>query len=326
MVGARHATGRLRRRAGLAVAMLFVVPVAFGDDAAGWLQRASTAARQLNYMGTVAYEHDSRVETSRLIHLFDANGEAEKLSSLDGPAQESFRVNEQIRCFYPDAKVMRIDARTSHNAFPSLLPQQVNTLAAFYTLRKAEIARVAGLQTQAYVFEPKDNVRYGHKFWADIGTGLLLKARLLDEKNSAVEQFAFSEIQIGVKLDRDAVQPMFTTPPADWQVIETQPGDVAPKDTGWTVKYVPPGFTKVIEGMRKFHDKSAPVAHLVFSDGLVAISVFVEPTPAAPQAVGSSQEGGVNFYRRQLDDHLVTVLGEAPGATVRQIAYSVSHR
>ena len=26
------------------------------------------------------------------------------------------------------------------------------------------------------------------------------------------------------------------------------------------------------------------------------------------------------------DDHLVTVLGEAPGATVRQIAYSVGRR
>jgi len=92
------------------------------------------------------------------------------------------------------------------------------------------------------------------------------------------------------------------------------------------VKYLPPGFSKVIEGERRFHDKTMPVVHFVYSDGLVAISVFVEPSPAAPQAVGPSQEGGVNFYRRQLDDHLVTVLGEAPGATVRQIAYSVSRR
>ena len=46
-------------------------------------------------------------------------------------------------------------------------------------------------------------------------------------------------------------------------------------------------------------------------------------TPATPQPVGLSQQGGVNVYSRQLNEHLVTVLGEAPGATVRQIAYSV---
>ena len=101
---------------------------------------------------------------------------------------------------------------------------------------------------------------------------------------------------------------------------------VSPKDTGWMVKDLPPGFTKVIEGYRTLRGKPAQVAHLVFSDGLVAVSVFIEPTPANPQPVGLSQQGGINVYSRQLDDHLVTVLGEAPGATVRQIAYSVIRR
>jgi len=48
--------------------------------------------------------------------------------------------------------------------------------------------------------------------------------------------------------------------------------------------------------------------------------------PQAPQLIGSSQQGGINVYSRQLDEHLVTVLGETPGATVRQIAFSVAHR
>jgi len=53
---------------------------------------------------------------------------------------------------------------------------------------------------------------------------------------------------------------------------------------------------------------------------------LVEPTPEVPQQIGLSQQGGVNVYSRQLKDHLVTVLGETPGATVRQMAYSVAHR
>ena len=81
-----------------------------------------------------------------------------------------------------------------------------------------------------------------------------------------------------------------------------------------------------MEGFRKLRGRQDPVAHLVFSDGLVAISVFVEPLPPAVGGTGLSQQGGLNIYSVKLDDHLVTALGEAPGATVRQIANSVQQR
>lgn len=316
------------RRAGVIAVTLFVIPAAFcqdgGQDGAEWLQRAATAAQQLNYVGTVVYQHGGRVEMSRLVHLFDASGESEKLFNLDGPAREVIRNNDVVRCYYPDAKVVMVEPRTQHNAFPSLLPAQLVTLTTYYFLRKAEVARVAGLETQAYVFEPKDGQRYGHKFWADIGSGLLLKARLINERNEPVEQFAFSDIQLGAKLDREMTKPPFSVMPPDWQLRESARSEIASKDTGWVVKDLPAGFTKVVEGYRNLRGKPAPVAHLVFSDGLVSISVFIEPTPPAPQPVGLSQQGGINVYSRQLSDYLVTVMGEAPGATVRQIAYSVN--
>ncbi len=50
-----------------------------------------------------------------------------------------------------------------------------------------------------------------------------------------------------------------------------------PQDTGWTVGRLPPGFAKIIEGFRTLRGKREPVAHLVYSDGLVAVSVFIEP-------------------------------------------------
>ncbi len=322
----RRANPQLLRTGLVVVASLLVVPPAVGQDAAEWLQRAAVAARTLNYVGTVANQHGSRIETSRLIHFSDAGSEYEKLTNLDGPARDVVRVNEQVRCYYSDAKLVRVEPRALHNVFPSLLPQQLSTLAEYYNFRKAETARIAGLETQAYVFEPKDGMRYGHKFWADTGTGLLLKARLLNEKNETIEQFAFTDIQIGAKLDPDMFKPPFPTTPSDWQVRESAQGDVSPQETGWVVKDLPPGFSKVVEGYRTLRGKPDKVAHLVFSDGLVAVSVFVETTPSTPQPVGLSQQGGVNMYSRPLNEHLVTVLGEAPGATVRQIAYSVSHR
>jgi sigma-E factor negative regulatory protein RseB len=72
--------------------------------------------------------------------------------------------------------------------------------------------------------------------------------------------------------------------------------------------------------------RTEPVAHIVYTDGLVAVSVFVEAMPGTPQVLGLSQQGAINVYKRQLDEFLVTVLGETPGVTVRQIANSVMHR
>jgi sigma-E factor negative regulatory protein RseB len=320
------ASGRLVAGAVVGLTALLWLPAALADDAAEWLQQAAGAARQLNYVGTLLYQHDGRVETSRVVHMVDRGGEHEKLFNLDGPAREVIRNNSEVRCYYPDAKLVRIEPRSYRNAFPSLLPQQLDTLAAYYYFRKAEVARVAGIDTQAFVFEPKDGMRYGHKLWADMNSGLLLKAQLLNEHNLPIEQFVFTDIQIGGKIDRDTVRPTYRPPPPDWQTRQSLPGDVVQQDTGWTVKELPPGFSKIVEGYRTLRGKVGPVAHLVYSDGLVAVSVFVEPMPEAPQPTGSSQQGGINVYSRQLDQNLVTVLGETPGATVRQIADSVAHR
>jgi len=64
----------------------------------------------------------------------------------------------------------------------------------------------------------------------------------------------------------------------------------------------------------------------VFSDGLVAVSVFIEPRSSVPVQSGPLQQGALNVYSMKVDDQMVTALGEVPGATVRQIAASVARR
>lgn len=308
-----------------ALALAFA-PAVLAQDAALWVARAAGAARTLNYVGTIVYQHGPRVETSRLIHLADGGQELEKLVSLDGPAREVIRSQGEVRCYYPDAKVVRVEPRTIRNVFPSLSPEQQQSLTQYYDFRKAEVARIAGRDTQAYVFEPKDGLRYGHKFWADVETGLLLKARLLNERGDIVEQFAFMEITVGPKIDRDLVKPTWPATPPDWQVKQGSSGQMVADDTGWTVTKLPPGFAKIMEGYRKLRGKGDPVAHLVFSDGLVAVSVFIESRSSVPVQSGHLQQGGLNVYSMKVDDRLVTALGEVPGATVRQIAASVARR
>lgn len=312
--------------AALMLALAVGTPAALAQNTLSWLARAAEAAKTLNYVGTIVYQHGSRIETSRLIHRSESGVESEKLLSLDGPPREVIRSQDEVRCYYPDAKLLRIEPRTFRNAFPTLSEHQQKALAHHYTVRQGDVERVAGLDAQVWVFDPKDRYRYRQKFWVDLGSGLLLKLRIYDGHNETVEQFAFTDLTVGGTIDRQMVQPKWTGTPRDWKVQQLALGGVQSKDTGWEVTRLPPGFVKTGEGFRSLHGKREPVAHLVFSDGLVAVSVFVEPASSAPRASGHANIGGINVFVRQLDDHVVTALGEAPGAAVRRIANSVTQR
>jgi sigma-E factor negative regulatory protein RseB len=320
---------RYAARAFLALSLTSAVTFAVeasAEDATRWLERAAQAAKSLNYAGTIVYQHNGHVETSRLVHMFDAGQEQEKLVSLDGPAREVIRSSAEVRCYFPDAKVIRIEPRTFRNVFPSLSAEQLRNLSQYYDAKMVISERVAGHWTQVMIFEPKDGLRYGHKFWADAITGLLIKARLVDDRGEVVEQFSFTDVAINEKIDRDMVKPSWASAPPDWQVKQGSFGEMLPKETGWSVSKLPGGFQKIMEGYRTLRGKREPVVHLVYSDGLVAISVFVEPIALASVQTGVSQQGALNVYTTKNEDHLITVLGEAPPAAVRQIAQSVARR
>jgi sigma-E factor negative regulatory protein RseB len=292
--------------------------------AAQWLMRVTQAARTLNYSGTISVRQGTRVDTFRLAHMFESDQESEKLLSLDGPAREIVRSATEVRYYFPDAKVVRIEPRTIRNVFPSLSPEQTANLTQYYEFKLTPGGRVAGRITEMATFEPRDGMRYAHRFWADATTGLLLRSRLVNERGEVIEEFAFQDVAYNAKLDKEMVRPSWTSVPSDWQVTQAGPGDFKSDDTGWTVNKVPPGFIKISEGFRRLAGKRHPAAHLVFSDGLVAISVFVEPYTVTQTQIGLTQAGGLAQYSTRSDAYRVTVIGEAPPATVQQIAQSVS--
>jgi sigma-E factor negative regulatory protein RseB len=72
-----------------------------------------------------------------------------------------------------------------------------------------------------------------------------------------------------------------------------------------------------------------PVDHLVFTDGLASVSVFVEEkshlnsSPDEPPVDESARVGSSSAFSTFIDGHKVTAVGEVPPATVRFIANSV---
>jgi sigma-E factor negative regulatory protein RseB len=93
----------------------------------------------------------------------------------------------------------------------------------------------------------------------------------------------------------------------------------------WMVLNHPAGFRKVMEAIRTIHGKQA--AQLVFSDGLAAVSVFVEPGVAGARAAQElSHQGAINVFTRPHAGYVITTLGEAPATTLMLFSNSVTLR
>jgi sigma-E factor negative regulatory protein RseB len=296
-------------------------------DALGWLQRIHEATEKLSYTGTFVYRSGDQTETSRIIHSVGRSGARERLETLDGQRREIVRSGDEVKCFLPDSMTVKVDTQTDHMVFPKLLPENLQDISEHYDVSKGGIERVAGYACQAIVLTPRDKMRYGHKLWADTSTGMLLKAQTLDEKNEVVEQFAFTQIAIGGKIDRGQLKSRFLAKSRGWRVENSGAVATSLTASGWTIRPELPGFRKVTE-MKRTQGGSSEVGHVVYSDGLAAVSVFIEPmakkTSLPPP--GLSRQGAINIYSLQLENHLVTVVGEAPAESVKKLAESVEYR
>lgn len=297
-----------------------------GDATEGltWLRKMVSASTQTNYSGTFVYQHRGLSETSRIAHYANpAGGVFEKLETLDGPAREVIRSNDQVTCYLPRTKTVIIEQRNAR-LLPALLPEGLTGVTENYTVKTGEVDRVAGHECQIVALAAKDSLRYGRQFCVEIRSGLPLRVRTFNEKNEAVESFAFTQVMIGGSFNRDKVKSKFATRSQGWHVDRSALNvSERPADSGWVVNNQPAGFKKLMEVTRMVAGRAGSVAQIVFSDGIAAVSVFIESMPKERPGQTLTHQGAVNIYTRSIADHMVTVLGEAPAATIMQIANSL---
>jgi sigma-E factor negative regulatory protein RseB len=172
------------------------------------------------------------------------------------------------------------------------------------------------------VLQPKDNLRYGYKLYADAASGMLLRAVTFDAAGQHVEEFTFTQIRLG-GVTRDMVRPRHAG--REWRVEDA--GAAPTRLAGWGLAAELPGFHKIIELKRRLGE-SRPAGQMVFSDGLAAVSVFIEPLESRRErsATGLASMGAIHIYTREVANHMITVVGEAPAESVQRIADAVEFR
>lgn len=291
-----------------------------------WLQRVASGARETTYTGTVVHSAGGAAFTSRVVHVFRDGNEIERIESLDGPRQEIVRVNDHIQCFHPDSKTIRTDKRVSARFFPSLLLAPPAVVAESYHVRLGGVERVAGKDCQWVVLDPKDELRFAHRLCAHLATGLPLRSVMLGPlpRRPVLEQYSFTDLKLGREVAQQEVRSTYEPLSADWRRDRQADEETRPASTGWSVLSLPRGFRLVHELQRKFPGRPHAASQLVYSDGLAALSVFIEPAASAAELREAlTQEGGLSIYTRPMGELRVTVLGEVPLAAVQQVGRGV---
>ena len=297
-----------------------------GDrEARQWLERMSEALATRNYEGRFFHLRDSRSESMRIFHRVDKGRVTERLVSLDGSGREIIRNQTEVVCYLPDRRTVLVEKRTDDSTLLAAVPSYNEQLEAHYNIERGPFTKALGRRTQVIMVQPRDQFRYGYRLWLDDETAMPLKSQLFDSNGNVIEQILFAELNFRDRIPADSLKPSVSGDGFRWVRQDAQPRFAEGQVRGWEVIRLPAGFRLTSWRMQIIAGSRVPVQHLVYSDGLASVSVFIEPNdPQAQPMRGLAKVGGAFAFSRALDGHQVTAVGEVPPVTVEAIATGVT--
>ncbi len=288
------------------------------------INQMSRASRELNYDGIFIYSRGKKMDTMRIIHKVDDEGEHERLVSLTGYAREVIRDKNSVTCIFPDNQAVMVEKSRPRKLLSNQLPEPIEKIAEHYRFSVAGMDRVADRTTWVVNIVPRDNYRYGYQLWIDEEHKLLLKSELKGRKGRLLEQILFTQINVMDNIADDLLKPAISGAGYTWynNVVDEQP--VHSGGGTWQVTWMPNGFVMSDQVKQVTNTDKMPVNHMIYTDGLATVSVFVEKIENEQDMIeGPTRMGGVNTFAISANGYQVTAVGEVPQKTVQLIADSV---
>jgi sigma-E factor negative regulatory protein RseB len=337
MTRPRHAIAYWLAPCALVGALLAGVaqPARGADDPRDWLQRMNKALATRNYDGTFFHISGGRVETMRIVHRVRSGRVSERLQSLDGSGREFVRANGELTCYLPDQHTVLVEPREDRGPFLGSLPQFDSTVSDFYRIEALPQAHILGRPAKVIAVNPKDQFRFGYRLWLDETSAMPLKTQLCDSRGQVIEQIFFARLDMPENIPDSDLAPTVRTDGMRWVRQGPSPDNPSGALAAYRASQLPPGFRLTVQGAQTLGGASAPASHLVYSDGLATVSVFVEEqkmsagvasapdTQIQPPMQGLARVGSGYAFSTIVQGHQVTAVGEVPAQTVEFIAHSV---
>jgi len=299
--------------------LLLASQSAVAGDVSDLLKKMSSADEDVNYQGVFVLRKSDKLSSMRVEHGRDERGVWESLESLNGEARKVVRVNEEVTSIYPERNLVTVSVTKGKSSLHPTLPENLDKLEAYYTVAQLDDDRIANHSAVVLDVMPKDKFRYGYRYWLDTETGVLLKCDLLNENSEVVEQMMFTVLEY-----------LSEAPAAAFSEIDVKGFEykklgkdrVVVPNTAWQVTGLPVGFMLTQSSEHKINNSQS--LHLMYSDGLASVSVFIEQGKGHHRLLnGASSMGALNAYGKPVGEYSVTVMGEVPASTVMQIAQSI---
>ena len=309
------------------VPVLLLPALALADQlAVELLNRMNLALHQLNYKGALVLVQGDKVSSLHIDHSVVNGVEAERVVRLNEAGSE---VSRELKGFSL-----------------SLIPRIGPEMEKVYSFDLGRQNRVANIPCRIITARPKDRERYLQKYCIDTVSGMLLDYMLVGKSHKPVEQFMFTTIEIKIpETVSKAVSDGTTTAVLDQAVTavipmqESNSSDNAQSESmfrqitnaaledGWIIEALPAGFEisqaphmkQLIDSPNDDND-DAVTKHYIVSDGLSSLSLFVSPfVENASSSAMKINSGALNVVTQQKGGHMITVVGEVPELTLKNI-------
>ena len=305
------------------------------DDPRDWLEKMNKALATRNYDGTFFHLSGGRVETMRIVHRVRAGRVTERLQSLDGSGREFVRANDELTCYLPDQHTVLVEPRQDRG-FLGSLPQFDSSVSDFYRIEALPSTHILGRPARVIAVNPKDQFRFGYRLWLDEKTAMPLKTQLCDSHGQVLEQIFFARLDMPESIPDSDLAPTVRTEGMRWVRQGPSVDNASAALAAYRASQLPPGFRLTVQGAQTLGGATTLASHLVYSDGLATVSVFVEEhresvssAVAAPEPSGDAplqglaRVGSGYAFSTVVQGHQVTAVGEVPAQTVEFIAHSV---
>ena len=283
-----------------------------------WLERMSDVVSTMDYEGTLTRRQNGEAEALKIVHKVVDGVVKEKLTTQEGTGLEIIRIGDEVHCILPDRKTVLIENWHDKSTLFSSLPRSEIRFGAEYDLSIIREDRVAGRRAILLAVRPHDGYRFGHRIWLDSETAFPLRTQLVDGEGRAIEELKFADISFSSDISAAALAPTMSLDDYTWyrEPAETAEVDI---DPGWENDDLPAGFRAVSTRNERLPGVDTPVTHIIYSDGLATVSVFI--TRRQDQQIAErSTVGTSSSYHVEYGDHQITAVGEVPAETVQLIA------
>lgn len=289
-----------------------------------WLQRMATAVQSVSYEGTVVRVQSGRTEALKVARDISDGVIREKVAAQEGNGLEIIRIGNQVHCILPDRKSVLVEEWEDQSTLFSTLPSSEIRFGSEYDVAIVREGRVAGRDAVLLAIRSHDHYRYGQRIWLDTETAFPLHTQLIGDDGAAIEQVKFADISLNQEIQPSSLAPSYSTDDFRWFNRPSRHTNNS-VDTDWGSDNLPRGFRAVSTHEEKMSGSDQLVTHILYSDGLANVSVFIAAL-GDHDTRGPSRVGASSSFSAVVGEHHITAVGEVPPVTVEQIAASMRRR